>query len=344
METAGVTVVRRGKKRTQWRGKMTLSTFPSLARLGRLPGLVENLTTEFSTSEKKSFRSLELIDTPGLVDGNVRYPFDVDAAMDELAKEASLIIVFLDPIGKALVGRCMKAVERISTLHHAKMHYVLSKMDTVADAHDRQTVVSQVAQELQSRVKGTHALKILQIYLPDKMGQGVGLKSKQEKTRTDPPNQLESVVDLLRVAVDTRAQEVVVKALDDCKALTHLSEKILACNDRRISRNRAALALQVVLWLVAMGLLAVAAYWVLLHNLETDPLLVCFSENGCVLHSHAHHRACTYTHASTHVCVSSLWQLRIRALYWLRDACVTSMLLVCLRLPADIADITRIPL
>ena len=132
METAGVTLVRRGKKRTQWRGKMTLGNFPALERLGRLPGLCDHIVTEFSTSEKNAFRSLELIDTPGLVDGNVRYPFDVDAAMDELAKEASLVIVFLDPIGKALVGRCMKAVERLSTMHHSKMHYVLSKMDTVA--------------------------------------------------------------------------------------------------------------------------------------------------------------------------------------------------------------------
>ena len=211
METAGITLVRRGKKRTQWRGKMTIGNFPGLERLSRLPGVADHLVTEFSTSEEKCFRSLELIDTPGLVDGNVRYPFDVDAAMDELAKEVSLILVFVDPIGKALVGRCMKAVERLSTLHHAKMHYILSKMDTVADAHDRQTVVSQVAQELQSRVKGTHALKILQMYLPTKMGQGVGLQSKQEKTRTDPPNQLQDIVDLLQRTVDSQAQEVVVK-------------------------------------------------------------------------------------------------------------------------------------
>jgi hypothetical protein len=84
----------------------------------------------------------------------------------------------------------MNAVERLSTQHHSKMHYLLSKMDTVADAHDRQTVVAQVAQELQARVKGTHALKVLQIYLPTKMGESVGLQSKQEKTRTEAPNQV----------------------------------------------------------------------------------------------------------------------------------------------------------
>lgn len=278
METAGVTLVRRGKKRTQWRGKMTLGNFPGLERLSRLPGLCDHIVTEFSTSEKNAFRSLELIDTPGLVDGNVRYPFDVDAAIDELAKEASLVIVFLDPIGKALVRRCMKAVERLSTLHHSKMHYVLSKMDTVTDAHDRQTVVSQVAQELQSRVTGTHALKILQIYLPDKAGEGVGLKSKQEKTRSDAPNQLEDVVELFRRTVDTRAQEVVVKALDDCKALKDLGEKVLLCNHAHNSHNRAVKALQVLLWLLLLGVVVTGGYWVLLHVIQTDPLLVCVSE------------------------------------------------------------------
>lgn len=250
METAGITIVRRGKKRTTWRGKMTLGNFPGLDRVGQLPGVADHLTTEFCTSDKRAFRSLELIDTPGLVDGNVRYPFDVDAAMDALAEEASLIIVFLDPIGKALVGRCMAAVERLSALHHAKMHYVLSKMDTIADAHDRQSCVSQVAQELQSRVKGTHALKILQVYLPHKKGEGVGLQSKQEKTRTDPPNQLQELEDLLSVTVDTRAQEVVVKALEDCRALTQLGERILACDRASHGYNRGVKALQLLLWLV----------------------------------------------------------------------------------------------
>ena len=31
----------------------------------------------------------------------------------------------------------MSVKERLSALHHSKMHYLLSKMDTVADAHDR---------------------------------------------------------------------------------------------------------------------------------------------------------------------------------------------------------------
>ena len=65
METAGITAVRRGKKRTQWRGKMTVGNLPGFQRVGRLKGVLDHLVTEFSTSEKNCFRSLELIDTPG---------------------------------------------------------------------------------------------------------------------------------------------------------------------------------------------------------------------------------------------------------------------------------------
>ena len=56
--------------------------------------------------------------------------------------------------------------------------------------------------------------------------------------------------DLLSVTVDTRAQEVVVKALEDCRALTQLGERILACDRASHGYNRGVKALQLLLWLV----------------------------------------------------------------------------------------------
>ena len=87
-------------------------------------------------------------------------------------------------------------------------------------------------------------------------------------------------MDLLRCTVDSQAQEVVVKALDDCKALTQLGDKILESQTKRVRHNRSVKALQVLLWLFLMALLMVACYWFLLHTLKTDPLLVCFAETG----------------------------------------------------------------
>jgi GTP1/Obg family GTP-binding protein len=55
-------------------------------------------------------RSVDLIDTPGLVDGNVNYPFDVNRIIAEMAEIVDLILVFLDPIGQALCSRTMNVV------------------------------------------------------------------------------------------------------------------------------------------------------------------------------------------------------------------------------------------
>jgi len=41
-------------------------------------GVLEFLTTEISTSRSKRFDMVTFIDTPGLVDGDLHYPFDVN--------------------------------------------------------------------------------------------------------------------------------------------------------------------------------------------------------------------------------------------------------------------------
>ena len=41
-------------------------------------GVVDYLTTEISTSKQKKFSLVTFVDTPGLVDGDMKYAFDVD--------------------------------------------------------------------------------------------------------------------------------------------------------------------------------------------------------------------------------------------------------------------------
>ena len=41
-------------------------------------GVVDYLTTEISTSKQKKFSLVTFVDTPGLVDGDMKYSFDVD--------------------------------------------------------------------------------------------------------------------------------------------------------------------------------------------------------------------------------------------------------------------------
>ena len=49
-------------------------------------GVVEYLTTEISTSKQKKFSLITFVDTPGLVDGDMKYPFDVDETIAWLGK------------------------------------------------------------------------------------------------------------------------------------------------------------------------------------------------------------------------------------------------------------------
>ena len=44
-------------------------------------GCTDYLTTEISTSKQKKFSLVTFVDTPGLVDGDMKYPFDVNDAI-----------------------------------------------------------------------------------------------------------------------------------------------------------------------------------------------------------------------------------------------------------------------
>lgn len=44
-------------------------------------GLLDYVTTEISTSKQKKFSLVTFIDTPGLVDGDMIYPFNVNEAI-----------------------------------------------------------------------------------------------------------------------------------------------------------------------------------------------------------------------------------------------------------------------
>lgn len=75
-----------------------------------VPGVVDYLTTEISTSKQKRFSLVTFIDTPGLVDGDMKYPFDVDKTITWLGETSDLVFVLFDPIGQALCKRTLNIV------------------------------------------------------------------------------------------------------------------------------------------------------------------------------------------------------------------------------------------
>lgn len=71
---------------------------------------MDYLATEISTSKQKRFGLVTFIDTPGLVDGDMKYPFDVNEAIVWLGDIADLVVVFFDPMGQALCKRTLTIV------------------------------------------------------------------------------------------------------------------------------------------------------------------------------------------------------------------------------------------
>ena len=51
-----------------------------------IAGVTDYLNTEISTSKQKKFSLVTFVDTPGLVDGDMKYPFDVNQSIQWLGK------------------------------------------------------------------------------------------------------------------------------------------------------------------------------------------------------------------------------------------------------------------
>merc|ERR1712227_201679 len=105
IETQGFSFVTSGKKRESLTGNATLHLYPHFKPLAAMPNLVDYLSTEISTSKQKKFPLVTFVDTPGLVDGDMCYPFDVNESILWLSDLCDLVFVFFDPIGQELCKR-----------------------------------------------------------------------------------------------------------------------------------------------------------------------------------------------------------------------------------------------
>lgn len=127
---------------------------------------MDYLSTEVATSKQKRFPFVTFIDTPGLVDGDMKYPFDVEKTLIWLGDMADLVFVFFDPLGQALCRRTLDIVgkivyyyrytttaslESLNAKHPDRIKFYLSKADTAGSQGDRQRVLMQITQELCKR-------------------------------------------------------------------------------------------------------------------------------------------------------------------------------------------------
>uniref|UniRef100_A0A8C2HNV2 Si:ch211-11k18.4 n=1 Tax=Cyprinus carpio TaxID=7962 RepID=A0A8C2HNV2_CYPCA len=129
IETQGFSFVTSGRKRESLTGNATLHLYPHFKPLQEFKGLSEYLGTEICTSRQKRFSLVTFVDTPGLVDGDMKYPFDVDQAILWLGELCDLILVFFDPMGQALCKRTLNIVEKLNEKQGDRLRFYLSKAD-----------------------------------------------------------------------------------------------------------------------------------------------------------------------------------------------------------------------
>jgi len=134
----------------------------------KFPGLLDNLLLKSVKSDAKNFKNILFVDTPGLADGDLKYKFDVDAAIEWMGKYCDLILVFLDPCGQAMCKRTMNLVKRLYPSNLNKLHFYMTKGDVFDSEEDKVKCVCQITQGVTSYVPPMHGFQIPIIYMPNK--------------------------------------------------------------------------------------------------------------------------------------------------------------------------------
>ncbi|XP_065893273.1 uncharacterized protein [Dysidea avara] len=227
IETQGFAFVTSGKKRESLTGNATLKLYPHFKELEKLEGVVNYLTTEVSTSRQKKFGMVVFVDTPGLVDGDMKYPFNVDDSIVWLGGLADLIFVFFDPMGQALCRRTLNVVERLNEKYTDRIKFYLSKSDTAGTETDRQKVMVQITQELCKRPGLNRAgFEMPTIFVPS-------LTEKQPRCE----NQIDELCQEVEKTINQAVQTTLNTLEKDCNTITQEIDRRLDQDRQRVSTN-----------------------------------------------------------------------------------------------------------
>ncbi|XP_053471794.1 uncharacterized protein LOC128602175 isoform X3 [Ictalurus furcatus] len=257
--TQGFTFVTSGRKRASLTGNATFQMYPHFKTLQEVKGVSEYVGTEICTSRQKRFSLVTFVDTPGLVDEDMKYPFDVDQAILWLGEVCDLILVFFDPMGQALCERTLNIVEQLSKRQGDRLHFYLSKADEAGGESDRQRVMMQIMQELCKRPGfNKRDFDMPSIYIPN--------PNKPSRC----VNQIEKVCHTIEKTINYTVQNTLSMMEKDCEflleAVTDTSN-----NDRQSYKdNQRACSRSYVLALLSFGVLLL--FTVMLGSLYREVL------------------------------------------------------------------------
>lgn len=217
VESQGFTVVTSGERKDRIKAGPALEMKPHLAGLEKFQNCLSKFDVQVSTSRARDFSNIDFIDTPGLLDGNVGYPIDVQEVMMYIASRSDLVFVFMDPVGQALCTRTMAVVEGLDKRNYSdKTHYYLTKADSVRRSLDLQKVIVQVTANLSKHVKNHHGIDVPSIWIPGHEPRGSGAEGEVSASS----NSLGRVVKLLSDTVSAKVQSNLDRLHHDCDALS----------------------------------------------------------------------------------------------------------------------------
>ncbi|KAK2711687.1 uncharacterized protein LOC136025830 isoform X2 [Artemia franciscana] len=261
IETQGFTFVTSGRKRESLTGNATLHLYPHFKPLQEIPGVVDYLATEVSTSKQKKFSLVTFVDTPGLVDGDMKYPFDVNEAINWLGDLADLIFVFFDPIGQALCKRTLNLVEELNSRHPERLRFYLSKADEAGHESDRQRVLMQIVQELCKRPGlNKTGFDMPTIYIPD--------SNKQVRC----VNQIEDVCKDVEKTINQTIQNTLNTLEKDCDKISEIVDQTIKQDNEDRSYNLKASGKGVLLMLLSFLLPSLLVVNFLVANLPRSTI------------------------------------------------------------------------
>lgn len=268
IETQGFALVTSGKKRESLTGNATLHLYPHFKPLQKIKGVVDYLTTEISTSRQKRFSLVTFIDTPGLVDGDMKYPYDVNETILWLGQMADLVFVFFDPIGQALCKRTLNIVEELNDKNVDKMRFYLSKADEAGHEADRQKVMMQIVQELCKRPGLNRCgFDMPAIYIPDASKQAVRCV-----------NQIEEVCKEIEKTINQTVQNALNSLEHDCEHLTNEVLLKISEDNKARSENFSSGGRGVCLGLFGLALPALLLLNLALRSVPEDRLASYFGD------------------------------------------------------------------
>ncbi|XP_029916703.1 uncharacterized protein LOC115365714 [Myripristis murdjan] len=227
IETQGFTFITSGRKRESLTGNATLHLYPHFRPLLEFKGVMDYLSAEISTSKQKKFSLVTFVDTPGLVDGDMIYPFDVNSAITWFGEQADLVFVFFDPMGQALCKRTLNIVEKLSEKCGDKLLFYLSKADEAGKETDRQRVMMQIVQEL-CRRPGLNkcGFEMPTIYIPN----------PQKPSRC--VNQIDGVCQTIEKTINQAVQKTLDQLEKDCDLICSTISNKLAQDRASVSYNK----------------------------------------------------------------------------------------------------------